>query len=440
MRKVLMITDTFPYPGEGKRPYRLTARASVSLEYGWETVIVCPQEQGQNLEGTPGESRIKVYQVPTPFPAKRLAIFGAGTKLTQDAKKAKQRSRIPRSVAEGLLTLIHFVFFPDTRFLWIIPLYKKAREILGKEDIDAICTMCYPFSLHVVGLLLKRKLNLPWMVEFRDPWVRNPYRFNGEANILHKIAEKKVIERADKVVFHNGIQIEDDYFCKTYPHVGRQKFEKLPYMGFDPDEFTDITPHKFEQFTISHAGNFYWKGHDPRNFLLGLHMLMKELGLSARHIRANFMGNWGNEYDILVKQLGLADTVHCCGWVPRERCLEILKGSNLLLYINSCFPGDELSVSTKTWDYVGAQRPILVLAKPKWKSVQLVQNERLGIAAEMDDPSEIKEALKKAYNSYKNNEPLFSPSEEFLHSLDHKIGIRRFCCLLDDITEEISKG
>ena len=47
---------------------------------------------------------------------------------------------------------------------------KKAKSIIQEERVDAIVTTGPPHSAHLIGLDLKRQLNLPWIVDMRDPW------------------------------------------------------------------------------------------------------------------------------------------------------------------------------------------------------------------------------------------------------------------------------
>ena len=61
-------------------------------------------------------------------------------------------------------------FIPDARKGWKKYALKKAKSIIQEKRVDAIVTTGPPHSAHLIGLDLKRQLNLPWIVDMRDPW------------------------------------------------------------------------------------------------------------------------------------------------------------------------------------------------------------------------------------------------------------------------------
>jgi hypothetical protein len=63
------------------------------------------------------------------------------------------------------------LFIPDARKYWRSFAYKKALQIIEAENIDAIITTGPPHSTHLIGKKLKEKTNIPWIADFRDPWI-----------------------------------------------------------------------------------------------------------------------------------------------------------------------------------------------------------------------------------------------------------------------------
>jgi len=93
-------------------------------------------------------------------------------------------------------------------------------------------------SAHLIALTLSRRTGLPWVADFRDPWIGNPFRQAGSA-ILERwdaLLERRVLRRATRVV------------CST-PTMTARLCERLPFIGgkcstilngFDPESFDGI--------------------------------------------------------------------------------------------------------------------------------------------------------------------------------------------------------
>ncbi len=75
-----------------------------------------------------------------------------------------------------------FRFHLIDRFLpWVVPAYRRALKIIEKHDINLIFVTSPPHSQHLIGWLLKRKTGLPWVADFRDPWLSDK-RFQNRKN------------------------------------------------------------------------------------------------------------------------------------------------------------------------------------------------------------------------------------------------------------------
>jgi hypothetical protein len=95
------------------------------------------------------------------------------------------------------------LFIPDARFLWVTPSVYLEKYII-ENNIETIITSGPPHSLHLIGLELKRKLDLTWFADFRDPWTTIGYhkalRLSNYATKKHKMLEHKVLNTADTII------------------------------------------------------------------------------------------------------------------------------------------------------------------------------------------------------------------------------------------------
>lgn len=408
MHDLLIFTNEFP-PDTSGRANKMKKRAELMPRFDWKPTFFLYTEY--------------------PIEEKESNIEGEDIKIYRNHKHDMERSPL-YWIEMGLGGIMDGFRLLDLYTPHLFRGILKAREIFDKEDPDAICTMSYPFSMHLIGLYLKRKYGVRWLVEFRDPWVLNPTKFNGDAGPFHRTLERKVVEAADAVVFRDGIQMDLDYFQKNYSKKINKKVHKLPFIGYHQDDF-DVPSKEFEGYTITYAGRFYGDGHDPINFLKALKEFMEEEGISQDEVRVNFLGDWKNGWERFISDTVLGDVVKSYGWVPYEETVRVLKGSDLCIYFNRPFTGDELSISQKMGDYIGAGKPIISLGKESWKSTRWMEEKNLGVWADYEDITDIKEAIKKAYTTPK--ERLFSPPDEFLNEIKRENNVRLFCQVLDDM-------
>ena len=75
--------------------------------------------------------------------------------------------------------------FPNIHDLWIIPGLRKALEIYKQWPFEVVVSSYGPTSPHIIAGILKRKLGVFWVADYRDLWHGNhiasakwPLRYN----------------------------------------------------------------------------------------------------------------------------------------------------------------------------------------------------------------------------------------------------------------------
>src|SRR5690606_34938276 len=75
---------------------------------------------------------------------------------------------------------------------------------IAKHHIDTIITSGPPHSLHLIALKLKKKANLKWIADFRDPWTTIGYhkdlKLSHFAENQHLKLEAEVLRNADHIL------------------------------------------------------------------------------------------------------------------------------------------------------------------------------------------------------------------------------------------------
>src|SRR5262249_42971918 len=155
-------------------------------------------------------------------------------------------------------------FFPKASWLpWALPICAKA---IRRHRPDVLLTSSPPHYVHLLGLLLKRCYGVPWVADFRDPWVApaRPGKRSSRVKGWASYWEDAVARNANAVIA-NTPRLHA-CLAKTYPRHA-SKVVTLTN-GYDPERFQPSPgePARDGLFRILHAGELY-DGRDPRPFL-----------------------------------------------------------------------------------------------------------------------------------------------------------------------------
>ncbi len=160
--------------------------------------------------------------------------------------------------------------FPDITNIPDIELYtykplitRKINDHInrGKKQFDWIHSISYPLSNHLIGMALKKELDIPWVAHFYEPWVGNSFRkhYFRFAHKYDSYLEREVAENADIILHTNQIIIDD--WIKRYGETVSQKIYLLPF-NYDIKD-TDLAEKFSKSIRVAkkkvllHVGNLY---------------------------------------------------------------------------------------------------------------------------------------------------------------------------------------
>lgn len=292
-------------------------------------------------------------------------------------------------LAENGIEII-FGHVPEPYFRSFLPAIVRIARLGRREDVDVVTSVSNPFHLQLVGYVVSRVLGVPWLVEFRDPMVESPDR-DPDA-FLTRVAgfvERLAVRRSAAVVWGDGIQIPDGYYTDRYD-VPDDHVTKLPFHGFDPAAFEVVDPVAHHTFTITYAGSFYEGWIEPFEFFQGLARYRES---DVDDLIVQFYGDWDQRHEEKARALGVRDLVRTHEFVPHEKVVAELKGSDAALYVGGTDPDNRYNVPSKIWDYVGARVPILAVVDPEFRVTRLIEQYDLGIVVDPRDPSAIAEGI-----------------------------------------------
>ena len=140
---------------------------------------------------------------------------------------------------------------PDIRVFWSQKIRETADKIIEENGIKYLLTTTPPPSLHQVGVYLRRKYNLHWLADFRDPWQADDLT---DITPIHAYIRKKLE--------HNILEYADyiSVVTTTHQHDLQGRFpeykDKINYIpnGYDPDDFMLKPNPPKDKLTLTHCG------------------------------------------------------------------------------------------------------------------------------------------------------------------------------------------
>lgn len=393
MRKILVIAYYWP-PAGGPGVQRWLKFVKYLPEFGIEPIVYVPENPSYPIvdEKLVAEvPEVKILKQPIKEPYAWASLLSP--KKTKTISSGIIKEKNPSFIEKMLLWIRGNFFIPDARKLWVKPSITYLAKVIADEGIQTIITTGPPHSLHLIGLGLKKKYNIQWIADFRDPWTSIGYhkklRLTKFAQQKHKALERKVLVSADKVVVTS--QTTKTEFEQITP-----KPIKVITNGFD-DELQPVTLDS--AFTISHIGSLL-TGRNPLGFWRALQELVAENKAFKNAVKVQLAGVVGEEVLQSIQKFGLDDYVVKLGYLSHDKVLETQQKSQLLLLLEIDSEETKGIIPGKLFEYLNAKRPILAIGPKGWEAGAMVERHRAGNTCSHDDVAALKNVLLDAFKHY----------------------------------------
>ncbi len=448
-RNILLITYHYP-PSMAVGGLRAANFARYLPNSDWHPQVLTiedrylDQSDPQRLSGLDHAPIHKTRKLPTLSDAylaikKRLRRGASASVADEDTVTESTASRLDADQETMTHRLKRYIFslavnLPDVERDWIIPAVLKGLALIKKERIDCILTSCPPYSVHLIGLILKRMTGVPWVADFRDPWITGSQKrlyYNSQLSMaIERGLERQVLRRADLVIGNTAILT--DRMKEAHPDLSEDKFINLPN-GFNPEQFAQYQNlEKDPHFTITYTGSLYF-GRSPEPLFQGLQSLITDGKIDPDQIRVKLVGHCaeieGRSTESVAQHYHLSDVVDIIPPVPYGQAMEIVGRSHMALLLA---PDQPLQIPAKVYDYLGTGTPIIALAG-EGATADIIRQTGAGAVFAPDDITGICDHL---IEMTQRPNPL-DQSENRL-SLGH-LDIRHIVSVLADRLQEVSE-
>ena len=362
-KRVLLISYYWP-PAGGPGVQRWLKMVKYLARSGWEITVYTPKNPELEildptlLSDIPDNVHILTRKIFEP-----TALYGR----LAHKKKAVGVGLLAQNKKKGFLyRLMLWVrancFIPDARAYWIKPSVRYLKNWLKDNPQDLLVTTGPPHSMHLIGLGIKLATKIPWVADFRDPWVNIDYHqhlpLTQTTRKKHIALEKRVAETADALTIVTEAMKDD--FCAYTPR-------KLVTIlnGFDPEDFPprvaspETSP--AQPFRLVYTGSMN-ADRNPLCLWEALRQLHDEKRLHPKQFCVELFGFSDASIQQTVQKLGISPYIVFHANIPHEQIPKLLSQASMLLLCINQAPTSKAILTGKVFEYLAAARPILAFA------------------------------------------------------------------------------
>jgi len=247
---------------------------------------------------------------------------------------------------------------------------------------DIMLTHGYPFSMHIVGSLLKRRYpHIRWIADYGDPWSGNPVSelprprwrqwldYRLEETMLKVVDWVTVTTEATK-------QLYEIHFPFL---VGR--ISVIP-MGFDHEEIKAVTPFprppgEESRIWFVYTGRLYPEARDPKSFIQAVATLIQKDPSVVNRLRVFLVGEVHPTIKRLICGAQARYVFRFVKWGSVAESIAWMKTADYLLLFGN---KGGIQVPGKVYQYIGTGKPIFMTVEvEKDPTVKVVLSNPLSI-------------------------------------------------------------
>lgn len=298
-------------------------------------------------------------------------------------------SHLYMNTPERLKLMIRRAWPIDNKIGWVPFIINAGRKAMRRNVYDLIYISLGPFSSGLGAYHLSRSSGIPLVVDMRDYWnLLGDYELQGSA--LHRAWsrawERRIYRHASLIVTATkGIGTDIDAFVPgsaaksitVYNGWDEEDFQGLTHgrssAGFAPASTEPQTPPSAaskEGFVLSYFGNIYAR-RSLVKFFCAVRTMREQQELPA-NTSIRLYGNFFRETIQEVENSGIKDIIRIIPQLEHRAALQAMLDSDaLLLTLNSSGPKGTLS--SKVFEYLRAQRPILAMVPAHNEAAELLK-------------------------------------------------------------------
>jgi len=399
MKKVLIITYYWP-PSGGAGVQRWLKFAKYLPQYGWEPIIYTPENpdfaiEDQSLQKDVSKDMTVIKRkIWEPYEIYKTLIGKKGQKVNVSFAQAGKKQGFIHKLA---LSVRGNFLIPDPRCFWIRPSVHYLEKYLKENPVDAIISTGPPHSMHLIGLKLHRKTNIPWIADLRDPWTNIDFyrelNLSWLADNIHHRKERQVLSEA------NGVVSVTPTWCRELSEISNRPVS-LVHNGYDEEDIVQVNDPIDSDFSIVHIGSIN-AARNPNVLWIALNELLQEVPELKKNLKIKLVGNVEPVVFADIEKYQLTDYIEKIGYLSHAEAITFQQTSQLLLLLINNTPNAGGILTGKLYEYMASARPILAIGPVRSDIATLLKETQSGSIVGFDDVSGMKSVILDFFEKYK---------------------------------------
>jgi glycosyltransferase involved in cell wall biosynthesis len=250
------------------------------------------------------------------------------------------------------------LFWPDHAVTWYVPARHAATRLYREQSYDAVVSVSFPFTGHLVALKMKRQhSDVCWVMDVLDPLSLAQHTPPNNLKLYRRLnlaAEKRAFVAADHVVFTAKAALEE--YSRMIPEA-RGKYTLMAHV-YDVDRIAPASVANHAQpVRLLFAGSLFRSIRNPE-FLLRLvqHVRLR----SGRAVQLHLLGAMNDCREIVDRYRNiLGDRLVVHGAVDPGEVRAHVDAATVLVSIGNTTP---YQTPSKIAEYIGSGKPIVHVA------------------------------------------------------------------------------
>ena len=318
-------------------------------------------------------------------------IIRTGPEPDDKLSLKKVLQQIPRGYIQRWISA--FINVSDSRKRWNRQVIPVIDDELENTKYDVIFISMPPYSMAELVAYYTAKIDIPVILDMRDPWTINPYKIYPTPlhRYLDRRSEKKAISNI-RYIISAYQSVVDDY--KNFSDID---FCVMPN-GYDEEDFSKLEKVELpdpDAFNLAFSGSFYSHLNKPDNLFKAIKILKDD------HIRIDFhhIGSSVINLKRLAEKNDISDCVRIWGYKNHNKCLEILNSMDAFCVIlDPTSKNADKTIGGKLYEYLRLQKPIIGIVPDNGEAAGLIKETNSGTICQDGSPQTIATCIKKIIN------------------------------------------
>ena len=360
--KILIISYCFP-PLNVIASLRVYSWAKYWSRMGYEVCVITAKKNQRDGSldlaiDVDVATSVRIEEIPYKSLNKKKFHPKKGNNLSPAKKKSGVVSAAKQWVKKTISIIRHFTGIdPFSPHLWVRPAVKKALEIHKQWPYDLVVSSYGPPASHIIGSILRKKLPVYWVADYRDLWYGN-YFYSGKwpFSYLEYLIEHFFVKKADFITTVSD-PLKDDLtslFGKKVATIEN---------GFDNEDLdtlgkTSLFPDD-GKIRLVYTGRIYAEKQDYMQLLKAL-AILKSRGTPLREkLEVVFYGFLLEPIRNMIAKYHLENNIIIHGFVDRKTALQAQRDADALIFFDWQDPTEKGMLTGKFFEYMFSGTPIL---------------------------------------------------------------------------------